>query len=245
MNTPALLKAQSLVRAGDIIGAEFALVSLAETEGDHALVLALDDLPPSDLLAIIREYDVSKESVVNLLVTPEQFARAVVLEKRYNDVSREHLRGMINSVIFREGCNTGEFLQAIGDLDGGCDALVDYLSDKAERVEHFYQYATFDLFKHGDDSKTDDDDDYALTPEPDEHPRLSLEEVNDHDWMELTWTLRYATPDLFTEVLFMLRARWRDSVRLEALAQEALNASAKAAATEEGSAEVLGEESAL
>jgi hypothetical protein len=242
MNTPALLKAQSLVRTGDIIGAEFALVSLAETEGDHALVLALDDLPPSDLLAIIREYDVSKESVVNMLVTPEQFARAVVLESRYNDVSHEHLRGMINSVIFREGRDTGEFLQAIGELDGGCDALVDYLSDKAERVEHFFQYSTFDLFKYGNESKTTLVD-YDLAPDPDEHPRLSLDEVNDHDWMELTWTLRYVTPDLFTEVLFMLRARWRDSVRLEALAQEALNA--KGAADEEGAAEVLGEESAL
>lgn len=243
MNTPALLKAQNLVRTGDIIGAEFALVSLAETEGDHALVVALDDLPPSDLLAIIREYDVSKESVVNMLVTPEQFARAVVLESRYNDVSHEHLRGMINSVIFREGCDTGEFLRAIGDLDGGYDALVDYLSDKAERVEHFFQYATFDLFKYGDESKISNLVDYDLAPDPDDHPRLSLDEVNDHDWMELTWTLRYVTPDLFTEVLFMLRSRWRDSVRLEALAQEALNA--KGPVEEAGAAEVLGEESAL
>lgn len=240
MNTPALFKAQSLVRAGDIVGAEHALVALAETEGDHALVVALDDLPPSDLLAIIREYDVSKESVVNMLVTPEQFARAVVLEKRYNDLSREHLRGMINSVIFREGHDAGKFLQAIGEIDGGCDALVDYLSDKAERVEHFFQYSTFDLFKHGDESKSDDVD-YDLAPDPDEHPRLSHEEVNDHDWMELTWTLRYVTPDLFSEVLFMLRARWRDSQRLEALAEAALNAPAK----EEGPAEILGEESAL
>lgn len=242
MNTPALLKAQSLVRAGDIVGAEHALVALAEAEGDHALVLALDDLPPSDLLAIIREYDVSKESVVNLLVTPEQFARAVVLERRYNDLSHEHLRGMINSIIFREGCDAGEFLHAIGDIDGGCDALVDYLSDKAERVEHFFQYSTFDLFKYGDESKTELVD-YDLAADPDEHPRLSHEEVNDHDWMELTWTLRYVTPDLFTEVLFMLRARWRDSLRVAALAEAALNA--KDSEEEKAPAVMLGEESAL
>jgi hypothetical protein len=242
MNTPALLKAQSLVRTGDIVGAEFALVSLAESEGDHALVVALDDLPPSDLLAIIREYDVSKESVVNMLVTPEQFARAVVLERRYNDVSHEHLRGMINSVIFREGRDAGEFLQAIGEIDGGCDALVDYLADKAERVEHFFQYSTFDLFKYGDESKAELVD-YDLAADPDEHPRLSHEEVNDHDWMELTWTLRYVTPDLFTEVLFMLRARWRDHQRREALAEAALNATALE--EEKNPAPALGEESAL
>lgn len=243
MNTPAVLKAQSLVRAGDIVGAEYALVALAEAEGDHALVIALDDLPPSDLLAIIREYDVSKESVVNLLVTPEQFARAVVLERRYNDLSHEHLRGMINSVIFRDGRDAGEFLQAIGETDGGCDALVDYLSDKAERVEHFFQYSTFDLFKYGDESKKSDLVDYDLAADPDEHPRLSHEEVNDNDWMELTWTLRYVTPDLFTEVLFMLRARWRDHQRLEALAEAALNAAALD--EEKQPAAPLGEESAL
>ncbi|WP_025918300.1 hypothetical protein [Herminiimonas sp. CN] len=242
MNTPALLKAQSLVRAGDIVGAEHALVALAETEGDRALVVALDDLPPSDLLAIIREYDVSKESVVNLLVTPEQFARAVVLERRYNDLSHEHLRGMINSVIFREGCDAGEFLHAIGDTDGGCDALVDYLSDKADRVEHFFQYSTFDLFKYGDESKAKLVD-YDLAADPDEHPRLSHEEVNDHDWMELTWTLRYVTPDLFSEVLTMLRTRWRDHQRMEALAEAALNASG--ADEEKAPAATLGEESAL
>ncbi len=61
--------------------------------------------------------------------------------------------------------------------------------------------------------------------------------------MELTWTLRYVTPDLFTEVLFMLRARWRDSQRLEALAEAALNATAPA--EEKKPAPVLGEESAL
>ncbi|MEO8598812.1 MAG: hypothetical protein ABI656_03180 [bacterium] len=243
MNTlPALLKAQGLVRIGDIVGAEHALVTLAETEGDYALVVALDDLPPSDLLAIIREYDISKESIVNMLVTPEQFARAVVLETRYNDISHEHLRGMINSVIFREDHDTGEFLTAIGALDGGCDALVDYLSDKAERVEHFFQYSTFDLFKYGNESKAALID-YDLAGDPDEHPVLSLEEVNDHDWMELTWTLRYVTPDLFSEILFMLRARWRDSMRLEALAEAALNA--KEPTHEETPSVALGEESAL
>ena len=94
MHYPALLKAQSLILAGDIVGAESALVALADEEGDHALVLALDQLPPKDLLAVIREYDTSKESVLNLLVTPEQFSRAVVIEKQYKDLTHAHLRGM-------------------------------------------------------------------------------------------------------------------------------------------------------
>ena len=75
MHYPALIKAQHLIQSGDIAGAEAALVALADEEGDQALVLALDSFPSKDLLTVIREYDTSKESVLNLLITPEQFAR--------------------------------------------------------------------------------------------------------------------------------------------------------------------------
>lgn len=212
MNLPALVQAQQLIEAGDIVGAESALATLAETEGDHALVVALDQFPAKDLLAIIREYDTSKESLVNLLVTPEQFAQAVVLEKRYGDHSHEHLRGMINSVIFREGADPGEFLYAISEVDGGYEALVDYLAERAERVEHFYRYKTFDLFEHSDEIKTEaiDDDLLSLTRESDsESPPPDMARVEDHDWMEVTTILRYQHPDIFREVLLKLRARFK------------------------------------
>ena len=62
---PALVHASSLIQVGDIAAAESALSALVETEGDHALVVLLDELPPKDLLAIIREYDASKPSVIN------------------------------------------------------------------------------------------------------------------------------------------------------------------------------------
>ena len=89
MNALALIaKTQSLIAAGDIVAAEAALVELADAEGDHALMLVLEQLPPKDVLAVIREYDNSKESVINLMVTPEQFARAVVIEKQYKDLTR-------------------------------------------------------------------------------------------------------------------------------------------------------------
>src|SRR3989338_912360 len=95
-------KTQALIAAGDIVGAESALVGLADTEGDAALMVVLEQLPPKDILAVIREYDNSKESVVSLLVSPAQFARAVVIEKLYKDLTRTHLRGMVNAVIFRD-----------------------------------------------------------------------------------------------------------------------------------------------
>ena len=86
-------------------------------------MVVLDQLAPKDVLAVMREFDSSKASVVNLLVTPEQFARAMVLEKQYKDLTHQHLRNMVNAVVFRDGADPLEFLNAIGDLDGGAEAL--------------------------------------------------------------------------------------------------------------------------
>ncbi|MES2934512.1 MAG: hypothetical protein V4805_13610 [Pseudomonadota bacterium] len=246
MNYPALIQAQSLVKIGDIVGAESALATLAETEGDQALVAALDQFPAKDLLAIIREYDTSKESLVNLLVTPEQFAQAVVLEKRYADLSHEQLRGMINSVIFREGADPAEFLYEIAEVEGGYDALVDYLSERTKRIEHFYRYGTFDLFEYGDEGKTQaiDDDLMNLSDQTDASVSAQdMANVIDHDWMEVTYLLRYELPEIFREVLLKLRARFLKS---EQDAEEAeADMLAKETAEYEAKAEGIDEESAL
>ena len=181
-NYPALAKAQNLIRLGDISGAESALATLADEEGDQALVLALDTFPSKDLLTVIREYDSSKESVLNLLVTPQQFARAVVIEKQYKDLSHTHLRGMLNSVIFREDADAAEFIEAIGAVDGGCDALADYLMEHWGRVESFVHTGTFDPME----------DDGTIVPESAliaaayAKPRVERDEARDGDWMELT-----------------------------------------------------------
>ena len=63
MTLPAIIEAQNLIMAGDIAGAEHALVSIADTQGDRALVRALDDLPSKDLLAVIREYEIGRAHV--------------------------------------------------------------------------------------------------------------------------------------------------------------------------------------
>ena len=198
-----ITKTQTLIAAGDIVGAESALVELADTEGDAALMVVLAQLPAKDILAVIREYDNSKESVINLLVTPEQFARAVVIEKQYKDLTRTHLRGMVNSIIFRDDADPVEFLEAIGDLDGGSDALADYFSEKWSRIEAFARSGTFDAMEdHGEMlSQT------ALLASAYARPQLEQDEVADQDWMELAWILRYKLPDLFIEMLMVLRAK--------------------------------------
>jgi len=206
MNHLALIeKTQSLIAAGDIVGAESALVELADTEGDGALMVVLEQLPPKDILAVIREYDTSKESIVNLLVTPEQFARAVVIEKQYKDLTRTHLRGMVNSIVFREDADPMEFLNAIGDLEGGSEALADYFSEKWARIESFARTGTFDA--------SDDDgqvlSEAALYSSAYASRRLEHDEVADQDWMELAYLLRYENPDLFIETVLVLRAKAR------------------------------------
>ncbi|MDR7305113.1 hypothetical protein [Rhodoferax saidenbachensis] len=199
-------KTQALIAAGDIVGAESVLTELADNEGDGALMVVLQQLPPKDILAVIREYDDSKESIVNLLITPQQFAHAVVIEKQYKDLTRTHLRGMMNSVIFRDdAADAIEFLTAIGDLEGGSEALADYFTEKWSRVEAFARTGTFDTVEDDGEMLSEQ----ALLQSAYVRPRVELDEVADQDWMQLAWLLRHEIPDLFIEMLIVLRAKAR------------------------------------
>ena len=206
MNQLALIaKTQSLIAAGDITGAESALTELADAEGDQALMAILDQLPAKDILAVIREYDQSKESIVNLLVTPGQFAQAVVIEKLYKDLTRTHLRGMVNAVLFREGADPIEFLDAISNLEGGSEAMADYFSEKWGRIEAFARTGTFDTAEEDGDMLSES----ALLASAYASPRIDLDEVTDQDWMQLAWLMRYECTDLFMETVMVMRAKAR------------------------------------
>ena len=196
---------QSLIASGDIGGAEYALAELADTEGDHALMEVIAQLPSKDVLAVIREYDSSRDSVVNLLVTPAQFARALVLEKQYKDLTHTHLRGMVNGIIFRDGADPLEFLEAIGNLEGGSEALANYFAEKWSRIEAFARTGHFDT--NEDDGELLSDDELRASAYVRAH--ITQEEVADSDWMELAWLLRYECRDLFIEMLLVLRAKAR------------------------------------
>jgi hypothetical protein len=207
-----ITKTRSLIAAGDIAGAESALSELADAEGDRALMVVLDQLAPKDILAVIREYDPSRESIVNLLVTPAQFAHAVVIEKQYKDLTHTHLRGMVNSVVFRDGADPLEFLEAVASLEGGSEAMANYFADKWGRLEAFARTGTFDTAEEDGEMLSET----ALLASAYASPRVDLDEVSDQDWMQLAWTLRYQCPDLFTETLLVMRAQ----ARAHALEQE-------------------------
>ena len=216
MSNALIIQASSLIQSGDIVRAEELLTALVETDGDHALVEVLDEMPPKDLLAVIREYDSSKQSILSLLITPDQFARAVVLDRLYGERSHEHLRGMFNAVIFREDADANEFIEAIAELEFGYEAIADYLSDRAEEVV-------------GTSNALETED-------------ISRAEISDHDWKEVTWLLRHDHPDIYANVLLLLSTMLENEAIAEAeLAiidedEEKAEAEAKDAAAKEAKA---------
>lgn len=245
-----VLKSSQLILAGDIAGAERTLVAVADQHGDHALVSLLDDLPPKDLLAIMREFDSSKETIVNMLVTPEQFAHSIVLEKQYGDRTSERLRAMVNAVIHRDENAVSEYLEAIAGIDGGIATLADYFEDRYDEVLSFATSGGF-VPEYEQESGIQVHTTWLMEKleELDEslgfgnfiensRPLLSRSEVADGDWMETAWILRDALPDAFEELMIALRDRVQKHV-------EALNAALMAMSAESGNAAGDEEESAI
>jgi hypothetical protein len=216
---PVVLKSSQLILAGDIAGAENALMAIADQHGDHALVSILDELQPKDLLAVMREFDSSRESVVNMLVTPEQFARSIVLEKKYGERTSERLRAMINAVIHRDLETVHEYLEAIADIEGGSETLADYFADHFDEVFSFATSGSFAPQLDPDsDAKTHntwlmeriEEIDHGLAcgnAIENSRPLLSRSEIADGDWMETAWILRYELPDAFEDMMITLRDR--------------------------------------
>lgn len=216
---PVVLKSSKLILAGDIAGAENALVAIADQHGDHALVSILDELQPKDLLAVMREFDSSRESVVNMLVTPEQFARSIVLEKKYGERTSERLRAMMNTVIHRDSDTACEYLEAIGDIEGGSETLADYFADHYDEIFSFSSSGSFvPQLDPESDAKTHntwlmekiEEIDHGLAfgnAIENSRPLLSRSEIADGDWMETAWVLRYELPDAFEEMMMTLRYR--------------------------------------
>jgi hypothetical protein len=244
-----VLRSTELILAGDIAGAEKALVAVADQNGDHALVSILDEMQPKDLLAVMREFDSSRESVVNMLVTPDQFARAIVLEKKYGDRTGERLRAMINAIIHRDADTACEYLETIADIEGGCASLADYFEDRYDEVFSFASSGRF-LPQFNSDSggqthntwlmEKIDEIDHGLcfgNSIEKSRPLLSRSEVADGDWMETAWLIRYELPDAFEEVMMILRDRAQKRVELaNELALAGPSASGEAAGEEDESA---------
>jgi hypothetical protein len=207
---PIVTTVSGLVYEGDIESAERALATLADQEGDHALARIIDEMPPRDLVAILREHDASRSSIVGELVTPERFAQAVALERGYGDRTHEALRGMINAVVFADESRTDAFIDALGASEDGLNALCDYFAGRHEEIERFFRHGTFDpnAGDEGDEIPTSNVD--LQHGELDVDTRrdvVPLREVQDGDWHELAWRLRCEHFEIFRDTMEMMRAR--------------------------------------
>ncbi len=49
------------------------------------------------------------------------------------------------AVLSHDNAQTEEFIKAIGDIDGGCEELIYYLSERDEKVANFVAYDTLDV----------------------------------------------------------------------------------------------------
>lgn len=220
MTHPAVIKTAQLILAGDIMAAEQALSEVAESEGDTALVALLDQVAPKDLLAIMREFDGSRESIINMVVTPAQFAEALILEKRYGDEGHDRLRGMMNAVLYRDEGMTVEYLETLGEKDDGLAVLADYFAD---RIDELFNFATTGELQEDFAipesmevksitwlSEKIDTIDEALQDGDaiqNSRPKQSRAEIADHDWMETAWVLRHELTDTFEQVIITIRDR--------------------------------------
>lgn len=210
MTHPIVTTVSAMVYEGDIESAERALAVLADQEGDRALAKVVDEMPPRDLVAILREHDSAKPSIVGELITPERFVEAVVLERSYREKNHERLRGMVNAVLFADESRTDDFIAALGASEDGLNVLVDYCEERHEEIERFFLNGTFDE-QDGEEIEgipTSNAD--LLDGELDATTRrdvVALREVQDADWRELAWRLRCDHYEIFRDVMEMLRAR--------------------------------------
>lgn len=210
MSHPIVTTVSTLVNGGDVDGAERALAVIADTEGDRALARIIDEMPPRDVVAILREHDASRMSIVGELISPEQFAAAVALERDYGDRTHEALRGMVNAVVFADEDRTDDFIVALGATEAGLNALCDYFSDRHEEIERFFRHGTFDPNAGEDDEEIPRSNIDLQHGDLDEDTRrdvVALREVQDHDWRELAWRLRCEHYEVFRDMMEMMRAR--------------------------------------
>jgi hypothetical protein len=119
MTHPIVKAVSNLVFEGNIDSAERALATVADQEGDFALARVIDEMAPRDLVAILREHDASRGSIISELISPAQFLAAVSLESGYRERGHESLKGMINAVVFADAARTDDFIETLGSTPEG------------------------------------------------------------------------------------------------------------------------------
>lgn len=242
MTHPAIRKTRELILAGDISAAETHLATIAEQEGDHALATVLEEMAPKDVLAVLREFDSSRESVVNLVVSPEQFVKAIVLERLYGEALEEYaprLRSTMNAVMYRNADACSEVLECLSEHDEGVRVLADYFTDHYDALQSLATTGEFEpdpdletllapkAANTWDAERVDELDQGLEGGDATElvKVRVQRSEAADSDWMETAWVLRHEFPDTFALLIEEIQqrlARAREEAQRQAMAPRAM-----------------------
>jgi hypothetical protein len=129
-NTQAIMVSK-LVQEQNYTGAENLLAELGKT----ALRETIEALPTKDLLAVVRNHDSSKPTVIHGIINPEQFVKILSLEHLINNDHRSevatHAAGMISAIVLREdesdGFTSANFLEAALQSEGSTNEVIKYL----------------------------------------------------------------------------------------------------------------------
>ncbi|WP_079434855.1 hypothetical protein [Zoogloea sp. LCSB751] len=238
MSELVIKQTHALIQAGEIAEAEANLAVIAEQEGDHALVAVLDEMAPKDVLAVMREFDASKESVINLLVSPEQFVQAILLERQYGEPLEKYvprLRNTMNAVMHRTGPSCAEVLECLAEHDEGVRLLADYFID---HYDSLLALAFHGVFEQEIDAEKAFAPKSAITWDAERvdeldqgleigdavemvRVRMSRSEVADSDWMETAWVLRHEFQDTFELLVIEIQDRLQRAAEAARLPAEA------------------------
>ena len=174
--TSALAISQALATEG-VAYAETRLALIAEKHGDQELAVIVGKLPPADVLAIVRECDSGKPSILHGFITPEKFGEIIRLESQYGigqSMATSYANGMISAIIFGESSNQpnatpAEFLREMFKSEEGTKEFMKFvlplatgededLTHRREKIVHFLKFGTYDLMSEEPDGPNDNDD---------------------------------------------------------------------------------------
>ena len=174
--TSALAISQALATEG-VAYAETHLALIAEKHGDQELSVIVGKLPPADVLAIVRECDSGKPSILHGFITPEKFGEIIRLESQYGtdqSMATSYANGMISAIVFGEGtaqadATPADFLREVFKSEEGTKEFMKFvlpfatgededLAHRREKIVHFLKFGTYDLMSEEPDGPNDNDD---------------------------------------------------------------------------------------
>ena len=200
---------------GAVSDANSELEQYADKFGDNSLVEILNELPPHDLIALMRDHDVGKTSVVTVAISPESFVSAIKLEYLYGEDRWDYvfrLRNLMNGIMYRDDQTIDEVLNLLSKDSDGIRILSDYFSEYYEELLGFVREDSFKMPVewpvNADELKELLDSQVAAAREFESFAcgetvgtRITREEASDGDWMETAWVLAHEYPVMFASLL--------------------------------------------